>query len=247
MADSSTSPRKRESFDGFILGTSADDAAAMNKFHQQLAKELGIINTQKFIAAARGRTTDEILSNYPDLEPPEVVKAIELHIANSYGKDIRPIGGLNRFLEKLHAISLLPEHLHRTGRDRCAIVTNASGPRAAAWLKNVGINNAPQCVPPHLPGWVQGYMDGRALIGLEHRKILAIVDNAVGIEAARAAGCQVVGIRTSTNKADISFAKPDWVVEDLEVVADSVIPIKEEEGTGIEFGIWLPTNTRNWE
>ncbi|KAK2789004.1 hypothetical protein FQN53_002820 [Emmonsiellopsis sp. PD_33] len=250
MANDSSSPENRESFDGFIFGTFADDAVAMDKSHQWLAKEIlqikEIKDIRKFIATARGLTTDEIMSkDNSGLDTPEVVEKIELHIANSYAKYLKPIGGLNRFLEKVYAIPLPPKHLGQSGQKRCAIVTNATGPRAKAWLKAVGINNAPKCVPaPHIPGLVHGYREGRDLIGRGHMKILAIEDNAWGIAAARAAGCQVVGIQTSTNKAEILSANPDWVVKDLERVADS-IPIKDEDGPGIKFGIWLKTDAIN--
>ncbi|KAK2804056.1 hypothetical protein FQN51_002587 [Onygenales sp. PD_10] len=251
MANDSSSPGDGESFDGFIFGTFADDAVAMNKSHQWLAKEIlqmkEIKVIRNFFAIAPGLTTDEIMSKYkPDLNTPEVCKRIELHIANSYAKYLKPIGGLNRFLEKVYAIPLPPKHLGQSGQERCAIVINATGPRARAWLKAVGIDNAPKCVSaPHIQGLVHGYREGRDLIGRGHMKILAIEDNARGIAAARAAGCWVLGIQTSTNKAEVLSAGPDWVVKDLERLADSVIPIGDEDGPGIKFGIWLKTDPIN--
>ncbi len=114
--------------------------------------------------------------------------------------------------------------------DRWVLVTSSTRPLATVRLR-AGGHNVPKHVitgsdithgKPH----PEPFEKAAAMIGVPASDCVVIEDTAAGIRSGKAAGCQVLALRTTMAESILAEAKPDWIASScadvrlVEVTAD---------------------------
>jgi mannitol-1-/sugar-/sorbitol-6-phosphatase len=166
------------------------------------------LDPEAVIHAAHGRPTQEtIRAIAPQLDADAETRALdELEGADADG--VEPVPGAARLLSALPAGSY-------------AVVTSASRGLARIRFAQAGLD-VPSVVvsaddvrrgkPDPDP-----YLTGAAKLGIESRDCIVIEDSPAGVAAGLAAGCRVIGLRTTYE--DEALAGAEAVLSDLEGIA----------------------------
>lgn len=137
---------------------------------------------------------------------------IEGLIPQLYGADASEIPGARALLAALEE-----------GQVKWAIVTSGTRPLATGWLDVMRLT-----YPQHLvtaedveagkPN-PECYLLGKTRLGLDGgAKVLVVEDAPAGVRAGKSAGCNVVGVATTHDVAQLKAAGADWIVRDLRSV-----------------------------
>ena len=147
---------------------------------------------------------------------------MEGQIPKEYGADAEEIPGARALLASLDEAGA-----------PWAIVTSGTRPLMDGWLEVMRLTSPKNTVvaedveqgKPH-PAC---YLLGKSRLGLgAEDSVLVIEDAPAGVRAGKAAGCRVVGLRTTHTVEQIQEAGADWIVEDLQ----SVKFVGRDERTG---------------
>lgn len=210
--------------DGLLLdldGTLVDSTAVVDRQWGLVADRLGLARSD-VVGRFHGMTAETTMRVIaPDLADEEICELVaELHAAEVDEADlVTALPGALTLLDTLPA-------------DRWAVVT--SGPRvlAEARLKGAGLPAPARLVtadevasgkPDPEP-----YLLGAAALGLTPARCVAVEDAPSGVHSARAAGCQLLGLRTTHAELEVPTV-PDltWVsvvVEGNELVVTTRRP-----------------------
>lgn len=200
-------------------GVLTDSKAAVEEAWRRWAQGVGV-DADALIAVAHGVRARETMERFAPHVAVEVeidaLEDLELTLAERW----QPIPGAAEF------IAALPRH-------RWAVVTSGGHRLAAARLARVGIDRpevliAAEDVAAGKPD-PEGYLAGAARLGVAASACLVIEDAPAGIDAARAAGCTVVGVTTTHHARELSAA--DVVVADpsaVRVTRDASVGLRVE-------------------
>ena len=133
-------------------------------------------------------------------------------IPKEYGADAEEIPGARALLATLDEADA-----------PWAIVTSGTRPLMDGWLEVMRLTHPKHNVVAE--DVEQGkpnpacYLLGKSRLGLgAEDEVLVIEDAPAGVKAGKAAGCRVVGLRTTHTVEQIREAGADWIVEDLRSV-----------------------------
>ncbi|POS69646.1 haloacid dehalogenase-like hydrolase [Diaporthe helianthi] len=190
-------------------GTLVDSTVAVGRFWNSIAKELDT-DPKLILETCHGRRTiDTLRMLCPEKASWEYVREIEGRIPTIHGEGAAVINGAQAFLGGIIE-SEAP----------WAIVTSGSKPLAQGWLNKLGLPHPSQLITaesvengkPDPACYILGL---QAIGASEANDVIVLEDSPTGILAAKAAGCQVIGLVTSHTLEQVWNAKPDWVVRDL--------------------------------
>lgn len=184
----STVVRLRRVYDKVIFdmdGTLVDSHAAVERAWRQWASKHGV-SAEKILAASHGRRTHETVGLFAPVGVDIDREATELEAVETADvSDIRPIAGARELLRWIH-------------KESWAVVTSATRELASRRLLAAGLPLPNILISaedvtigkPHPQGYLQAVERMRA----RAEDCLVFEDAPAGIQAARAAGCDVVAI-----------------------------------------------------
>ena len=162
-----------------------------------------------------------------DLDPEETVRLAHGRPSIATVRDILPDADyhaeneiiLRGELEDTEGVVPLPgarELLESLPPDRWALVTSCARPLADVRLKAAGLpipkkkitcddvsNGKPDPEP---------YLRGAALLGIPASRCVVFEDAPAGIRSGKAAGCQVIALRTTSSDPELQEAGADWII-----------------------------------
>ncbi|KAL8716483.1 MAG: hypothetical protein Q9225_006193 [Loekoesia sp. 1 TL-2023] len=179
------------------------------KVHR-IGKELGV-DPSVILLTSHGRRSIDTLAEYD-----QNVCHIEGLIPREYGADAVEIPGARSLLASL-------EHAHAPW----IIVTSGTRPLVTGWLDVMGLAHPDNMVVAEdvsagkpAPECYRLGID--RLTGLTAEKVpgefLVIEDSPAGVQAGKAAGCQVIGLATTHRIEQLRESGADWIVQDLRSV-----------------------------
>lgn len=188
-----------------------------NPFHKkallQFCQKHGINITEKEMkTSVFGRTNKEWLTDVFGNIPYEKLKRLEDEkealFREIYLPYIKPVKGLIEFLEML-----------KDNRIRIAIATSAPKSNVDFTLSQTGISDYFQTIIDgdsitHSKPHPEIYLTTANKIGVSPDNCVVIEDSLSGIEAAKKAGCKVIGITTTHPKSELDHT--DFVIENFE-------------------------------
>jgi sugar-phosphatase len=174
-------------------GTLVDSTECVERQWRRWAERHGL-ELEPILKVSHGRTTLEtIRSVAPHLATEEEISSFDV-------AEVVDIEGLKAVRGAVAFVSALPE-------DRWAVVTSA--PRRLARVRL-------ECAGIPMPRWIvcaddvsrgkphpEPYLTAASLVGYPPQRCLAIEDARAGVEAARAAGMQVLGITTTMSREEL--------------------------------------------
>jgi len=201
-------------------GVLVDNSPVHLEAFQIMAARYGIIIPDGRFSSLFGRGNADIIGA---VFPPEMVerygvealaKEKEAVYREIYAPAIKPVDGLEKFLETLH-------------KARIACAVGSSGPAANVEfvLSKCGIEKyfdvrisgdmVTRCKPdPEI------FLTAAARLGLAPSRCVVFEDAVAGITAARSAGAKVVALTTSLTKQEIeSETEPDLIVKDFTLLS----------------------------
>ena len=140
------------------------------------------------------------------------IRHVEGQIPKEYGADAEEIPGARALLATLDEADA-----------PWAIVTSGTRPLMDGWLEVMRLTHPTHTVVAedveHGKPDPACYLLGKSRLGLgPAESVLVIEDAPAGVKAGKAAGCRVVGLRTTHTVEQIREAGADWIVEDLRSV-----------------------------
>jgi len=132
-------------------------------------------------------------------------------------------------IEDLGGVIALPgarELLVALPPDRWAIVTSCTRKLAKVRLRAAGLPN-----PRHLVTCddvrngkpdPEPYLKGASALGFAAAECVVVEDVPAGIRSGKAAGAQVIAVRTTASDAELEEAGADWVVDDCRSISASL-------------------------
>ncbi|PWY95410.1 HAD-like protein [Aspergillus sclerotioniger CBS 115572] len=203
---SSAAPTQEYAFDAVLLdfdGTILDTTQAVIKFWHSIAADLGI-NPSTVLSTSHGCRTIDTLALYdPTKANWDYVSAMESRIPYEFSTGV---------------------NVSENARARWGIVTSGTQALINGWIDRLGLVR-PSILVTAKDVQIgkpdpQGYLLGRDRLGLgvEKSRVLVVEDAPAGIRAGKAAGFEVLAVRTSHSLEELSLAGPDWIVEDLRSV-----------------------------
>lgn len=134
---------------------------------------------------------------------------VEGLIPQEYGAYAGEIPGARQFLNSLDQASA-----------PWAIVTSCTRTLMCGWLDRMSLSRPPVSVAAEDVSAGKPdpacYRLGRERIGLaKEQEVLVFEDAPAGVRAGKAAGCMVLGLATTHDRARLKDAGADWVVQDL--------------------------------
>ncbi len=177
-------------------GTLVDSTECVERQWRRWAERHGL-ELEPILKVSHGRVTLETIQLVaPHLATEEEVRSLDVAEAEDTG-GIKAVRGAVAF------VSALPP-------DRWAVVTSAPRRLARVRLESAGIP---------MPRWIvcaddvsrgkphpEPYWTAASLVGYPPQSCLAIEDARAGVEAARAAGMQVLGITTTMSREELGVA-----------------------------------------
>ena len=177
-------------------GTLVDSTECVERQWRRWAERHGL-ELEPILKVSHGRVTLETIQLVaPHLATEEEVRSLDVAEAEDTG-GIKAVRGAVAF------VSALPP-------DRWAVVTSAPRRLARVRLESAGIP---------MPRWIvcaddvsrgkphpEPYLTAASLVGYPPQSCLAIEDARAGVEAARAAGMQVLGITTTMSREELGVA-----------------------------------------
>lgn len=177
-------------------GTLVDSTECVERQWRRWAERHGM-ELGPILKLSHGRTTLETIQTVaPHLATEEEVGSFDV-------AEVEDTGGLKAVPGAVAFVSAVP-------RDRWAVVTSA--PRRLARVRL-------ECAGIPMPRWIvcaedvsrgkphpEPYLMAASLVGYPPQRCLAIEDAQAGVEAARAAGMQVLGITTTMSREELGVA-----------------------------------------
>jgi sugar-phosphatase len=174
-------------------GTLVDSTESVERQWRWWAQRHGL-ELEPILRVSHGRTTAETIRLVaPDLDTEEEVGSFDV-------AEVEDTEGLKAVRGAVAFVSAVPE-------DRWAVVTSAPRKLARVRLECAGIP---------MPRWIvcaddvsrgkphpEPYLTAASLVGYPPQRCLAIEDAQAGVEAARAAGMQVLGITTTMSREEL--------------------------------------------
>src|SRR5713101_8071219 len=116
--------------------------------------------------------------------------------------------------------------------ERWAIVTSCTRALARVRIAAAGLPKPKHLVTAtdvqHGKPSPEPYLKGAQMLGIPAADCLVVEDAPAGIRAGKAAGAQVLALRTTASDAELQQARADWIVDDCaELFLDS--PVAGEE------------------
>ena len=174
-------------------GTLVDSTECVERQWRRWAERHGL-ELDPILKISHGRTTIETIRQIaPHLATEEEVRSFDVaEVGDTEG--IRAVRGAVAF------VSALPE-------DRWAVVTSAPRKLAHARLERAGIPVPRQMVcaddVSHGKPHPEPYLTAARLVGIAPEMCVVIEDAQAGVESARAAGTQVLGITTTMSREEL--------------------------------------------
>jgi len=190
-------------------GVLVDSTPAVARVWTGWAFEHGL-NPDEVVRTAHGRPS---LATIIELLPNGDHEAENRELERREIEDIADVVALPGALELLQAI---PEA-------RWTIVTSASRRLAEVRLRAAGFP-----LPKHLvtasdlkrgKPFPDPYLKGAKLLGVAPAECLVAEDAASGVRAGKAAGARVLGLLTTSARAELSAAGADWIAGDLSALS----------------------------
>ena len=174
-------------------GTLVDSTECVERQWRRWAQRHGL-ELEPILRMSHGRTTAETIRLVaPHLATEEEIRSFDV-------AEVEDIEGLKAVRGAIAFVSAVPQ-------DRWAVVTSAPRKLARVRLERVGIP---------LPRWMvcaddvkrgkphpEPYLSAASRVGYPPQSCLAIEDARAGVEAARAAGMQVLGITTTMSREEL--------------------------------------------
>jgi sugar-phosphatase len=184
-------------------GVLIDSTPAIARVWTQWAIKHGF-EPEKTVREAHGRPSIESIRELlPDTDHEAENREVER-------QEIEDTGGVVLLPGALELLTSLPPN-------RWAIVTSCSRPLAEVRIRTAGLP-VPQTMiicsdinngKPH----PEPYITGARALGFTPDACLVVEDVPAGIRSGKAAGAQVIALRTTLSDADLSAAGADWLVD----------------------------------
>ncbi len=194
--------------DGVIVDSNPFHKIALKQFCSKYGHHLTEEDLRKKIY---GRRNEDWLTNiFGPLDAGELSRYAdekEALFRELYGKDIKPVDGLSGFLEKLGELEI-----HRV------IATSAPRANVDFTLAKTGTGKYFQIIldsshvrhgKPH----PEVYLKAAEAVRFKPESCVVFEDSLAGVEAAKNAGCKVVGITTTHSRDELS--QTDLVIDDF--------------------------------
>ncbi|HYH01418.1 MAG TPA: HAD-IA family hydrolase [Terriglobales bacterium] len=195
-------------------GVLIDSTHAVARVWTNWALEHGF-DPVEVVHRAHGRPS---LSTVKDYLPNADHEAENLEVER---REVEDLEGVVSWPGALELLSSLPGH-------RWAIVTSCTRKLAEVRLKAAGlprpnlfitssdvVNGKPAPDP---------YLKGAAMLGFDPVECVVVEDVAAGVKAGKAAGCRVIGLRTTVRDQELVNAGADWVVDNCGGIRAAVRP-----------------------
>jgi len=207
--------------DGVLVDSTPAVARAWTKWAIQHA-----LDPESVVRKAHGRPS---IATIRDLLPHGDIEAENRQMEHWEITDLDgvvPLPGATRLLQTLPL-------------DRWAIVTSCTCPLVEARIRAAGLKLPRNLVtatditrgkPDPEP-----YLKGAHLLKLASKDCLVVEDAPAGIRAGKAAGAAVIALRTTETDLELSAARADWIVDNL----DSVRLTTPSDNHFFEFSLWL--------
>ncbi|KAF6221009.1 hypothetical protein HO133_002690 [Letharia lupina] len=193
-------------------GTIVDSTDAIVKHWHKIGKELGV-DPAMILQSSHGRRSIDTFQLYdPSKANWEYVRHVEGLIPRQFGLDAVEVPGARNLLASLEA-----------AKAPWAIVTSGTRPLVTGWLDVMKLAHprnlvVAEDVKEGKPD-PECYRLGREKLGLSaDTRVLVVEDSPAGIRAGKAASCNVVGLATTHDIAQLRENGPDWIVKDLQSV-----------------------------
>jgi len=190
-------------------GVLVDSTPAVARVWTGWALEHGLV-PEEVVRRAHGRPS---LASIIELLPQGDHEAEDRELERREIEDVADVIALPGALQLLQSIP--PQ--------RWAIVTSASRRLAKVRLQAAGLP-----VPEHLitsndvqrgKPFPDPYLKGAKLLGVAPAECLVAEDAASGVRAGKAAGARVLGLLTTSARAELSAAGADWIAGDLSALS----------------------------
>ncbi|KAL8739045.1 MAG: hypothetical protein Q9181_000227 [Wetmoreana brouardii] len=196
-------------------GTIVDSTNAITKHWHKIGKELGV-DPSVILLTSHGRRSIETLALYDQSKANwDYVSCIEGLIPIEYGADAVEVPGARSLLASLDRVNA-----------PWAIVTSGTRALATGWLDVMDLSHPKTMVVAEdvsagkpAPECYRLGIDRLGLIaGQVRTEILVVEDSPAGVQAGKAAGCQVLGLATTHSTEQLKNSGADWIVQDLRSV-----------------------------
>jgi len=184
-------------------GVLIDSTHAVARVWTNWALEHGF-DPEEVVHRAHGRPS---LSTVKDYLPDADHEAENLEVER---REVEDIEGVVPWPGALELLSSLPDH-------RWAIVTSCTRKLAEVRLKAAGLPRPNLFITSsdvvHGKPAPEPYLKGAAMLGFDPSECVVVEDVAAGVRAGKAAGCRVIGLRTTVREEELISAGADWVVD----------------------------------
>jgi len=201
-------------------GTLVDSGASVVRAWHWTAERLEL-PFALFEPYLHGIPADQVLDRVGPFVPAEVRTSV---VAEMLARQASDTDGVVAVPGALGALAALPS-------DRWAVVTSADRTLATSRIRAAGLPLPACLVTAELTSVGKPapdpYLYAAARLGVSPADCLVVEDSPAGVRSGRAAGCEVLGLRTSV--ADL--ADVDWLVSDLTEVVF--------HGDDVGVGAWL--------
>src|SRR5713101_4334047 len=199
-------------------GVLVDSTPAVARVWAGWAHEHGF-NPDEVVKKAHGRPS---ITTIRELLPHADHVAEDREVERREIADVEGVIPLPGAVELLRALPL----------ERWAIVTSCTRALARVRIAAAGLPKPKHLVTAtdvqHGKPSPEPYLKGAQMLGIPADDCLVVEDAPAGIRAGKAAGAQVLALRTTTSDAELQQARADWIVDDCaELFLDS--PVAGEE------------------
>ncbi len=199
-------------------GVLVDSTPAVARVWAWWAREHGF-DPDEVVKKAHGRPS---ISTIRELLPDADYAAEDREVERREIADVEGVIPLPGAVELLRALPL----------ERWAIVTSCTRALARVRIAAAGLPKPKHLVTAtdvqHGKPSPEPYLKGAQMLGIPAADCLVVEDAPAGIRAGKAAGAQVLALRTTTSDAELQQARADWIVDDCaELFLDS--PVAGEE------------------
>ena len=189
-------------------GVLIDSTPAVTRVWSEWASEHGF-DPEETVRRAHGRpsleTIRELLPNADHEALNQVLEA----------REISDLGGVVPLPGAVELLTSLPP-------ERWAIVTSCTRDLARVRIQAAGLPVPPTIITsnditngkPH----PEPYLKGARALGFEGADCIAFEDVPAGILSAKAAGAQVIALRTTAGDDELATAAPDWILDSCAAV-----------------------------
>jgi mannitol-1-/sugar-/sorbitol-6-phosphatase len=190
-------------------GVLVDSTPAVARVWTSWALEHGLV-PDEVVRQAHGRPS---LATIIELLPQGDHDAEEREVERREIEDIADVVALPGALRLLQTIP----------QDRWAVVTSATRALADVRLRASGLP-----APKHLvtasdlrrgKPFPDPYLKGAEILGVAPKDCIVAEDAASGVRSGKAAGARVLGLLTTSEKAELLGAGADWIADDLSALA----------------------------